>query len=120
MSIAIKTNPSVPSPVLIPDLGYFVPDSGGSVTLTENDEILEAIGSADLLELLFDDAFGAGSSTLVLNNGAEDIPQTEAADFLRGADDPPQPVVQFSNVILTTGGGLVYTTGVEFVLESGV
>lgn len=82
MAFIIKSNASLGSDFLIKDLGFLIPNSGGSVTLTEYEEIQAAQESEDLKAALIDDAFGAGSSTLIMNDGTSDIAQADAANFV--------------------------------------
>lgn len=82
MSLIIKSNASTTADVLIADLGYPIPQAGGSVTLTSNDEIKKAQQSRKLRAYLVDDAYGAGSSTLILNDGLGDVAQADALNFL--------------------------------------
>lgn len=81
-TLIIKSNASTVSDVLIPDVGVLIPSGGGTETFTENDEIFELQESIDLRDFLTDDAFGAGSSTLILNDGVTDIDQADALNFL--------------------------------------
>ena len=81
-TLVIKSNPSTTSPVLIPDVGVEVASGGGSVTLEGLDALWQAAQSNDLLNLAQDDAFGVGSSTLILNDGTADIDQDLADEFL--------------------------------------
>jgi hypothetical protein len=81
-TLIIRTNASQGTEVLIPDLGIIVPPTGGTVVLDDPDSTLEAAQSADLVKFCQDDAFGAGSSTLILNDGSVDILQSLIEDFL--------------------------------------
>lgn len=81
-TLIIKTNASQPTDVLIKDLGFLVPNSGGSVTFTDIPNLQDCNTSVNLRTLTTDNAFGANSSTLILNNGTSDIPQAQANDFL--------------------------------------
>lgn len=87
MTIVLKSNVSAPQTV-IPDLGIVIPGSGGSETLTSAEDLLAASQSEDLRALVVDDAYGAGSSTIILNDGVSDVPQVDALDFL---DDTGHP-----------------------------
>jgi hypothetical protein len=82
MSLVIKSNASQATDVTIADMGIVVLAAGSSVTLTENEEFRSAIESAALRAYLVDDAHGAGSSTLILNDGTGDIAQADASQFL--------------------------------------
>jgi len=81
-TLIIKTNVAQGTDFLIPDLGYFIPSGGGSVILTELTELANAQESSDLRAALTDDAFGVNSSTLIINDGTNDIPQGNATAFL--------------------------------------
>jgi hypothetical protein len=80
--ITIKSNASQATAVLIKDMGIVIPALGGSETLTEFRAILRAQRSGDLRALLIDDAHGADSSTLILNDGVSDVPQADASACL--------------------------------------
>lgn len=81
-TLIIKSNAGTVANVLIPDVGIEIPLGGGQDTFTENDELFDFQASQDLRDFLVDDAFGAGSSTLILNDGVVDIDQTDALNFL--------------------------------------
>lgn len=68
MSITIRTQPAPTSPQEIADLGITIPGNGGSLTLTDPDELYAAAGSESLKEL----ATG-GSPVLVVSNAGGDI-----------------------------------------------
>lgn len=80
--IIILSNPAQPVDVLIPDVGVEVPGLGGSVSIEELDELWDIAQSKDLVALCQDDAFGVGSSTLILNDGTDNIDQDVADEFL--------------------------------------
>lgn len=80
-TLVIRSNALQATDVLIPDLGFIIPSSGGSVTLITDEEILFAQQSDDLLEFLLDDAH-TGSSTLILNDGTSDIAEADVSAFL--------------------------------------
>jgi len=81
-TIIVKSNASTVADVLIPDVGVLIPQAGGQDTFEEPDELYQLQQSVDLIELCTDDAFGAGSSTLILNDGTADIDQADAENFL--------------------------------------
>jgi len=81
-TITILTNASQGTDVLIRDLGIVIPASGGSETFTDRNNIIKCSSSRNLLTLATDDAHGAGSSTLILNDGGGNIAQADAAEFL--------------------------------------
>lgn len=79
--LIIKTNPSAPATSLL-DLGIEIAGGGASVSLDNYDEIVEAQNSRNLRVLLVDNAYGVGSSTLILNDGSFDLPQANTLMFL--------------------------------------
>jgi len=81
-TLVIKTNASETNPITVPDMGIVIPGSGGSDTLIRLGDLEDARISQDLRDLATDDAFGAGSSTLILNDGAVDIAQADTGSFL--------------------------------------
>lgn len=85
-TIVIQTNVAQVTDVLIRDLGFYVPNSGGSVTFTDIGNIDDIKGSRNIRTLATDDAFGAGSSTIILNDGTNDIDQTQIDTFLNSTD----------------------------------
>lgn len=87
-TLIIKTNVSQVTDVLISDLGVLIPGSGGSVTFTNQDALQEISESRNLLVLTQDDAFGAGSSTLILNDGTTDVAQADVESFLQTVPFP--------------------------------
>lgn len=83
MSLNIRTNASQGSPVGIGDLGFKVGAAGADVDVTEPSQLVSAASSDDLRRLATDEAFGTGSSTLILNDGSIDIPEADVDSFLR-------------------------------------
>ena len=81
-TLIIKTNPSQNTNVLIKDMGLIVPQSGGQITIVGLKELERAQISDNLLQLTQDDAYGAGSSTLILNDGGGNIAQADVPEFL--------------------------------------
>lgn len=80
-TLIITTNVSA-THTTIGDMGVVVPASGGSITLNDREDLKVAAGSLDLITYTTDDAFGAGSSTLILNDGTSNIAQTVVEEFL--------------------------------------
>lgn len=99
-TVIIKTNNSQATDVLIRDLGFSVPSSGGSVSFNEFLDFLKIAQSRDLRSFLTDDAFGANSSTLILNDGTNDISQVSVDSFLNTLATP------FTPLDLVIGGSL--------------
>lgn len=85
-TLVIKTNVSQATDVTIRDMGIVIPNSGGSLTFTTNIFLNKAKSSNNLLTLATDDAHGAGSSTLILNDGSGDIAQADVTDFLKDVE----------------------------------
>lgn len=81
-TLIIKSNAGTVADILIPDVGVLIPQAGGQETFIENDEILEFRESQDLVDLLTDDVFAVGSSTLILNDGTVDIAQDDVINFI--------------------------------------
>jgi hypothetical protein len=81
-TLVITTNASA-AETLVRDMGFLVPAAGAaSVTITTQSEIDLASISDDLRAFATDDAFGPGSSTLILNDGTSDIDQEDVEAFL--------------------------------------
>lgn len=85
-TIVLKTNVSQATDVLIRDLGILVPNSGGSVTFTDIGNISDLKGSRNLRTLTTDDVFGAGSSTLIINDGTNDVAQAQVSMFMTSVE----------------------------------
>lgn len=83
-TLIIKTNVSQATAVLIKDMGINIPASGGSTTFTSLRDFEDARLSKNLRALTTDNAFGAGSSTLIINDGTTNIAQAGASDWLDG------------------------------------
>jgi hypothetical protein len=67
-------------------VGTLIQPLGANVTLETTEEILDAQKSELLKSYLIDDAYGAGSSTLILANAAGDIAQSSAISYLESAN----------------------------------
>lgn len=93
MTFIIKTNPLQATDVLIRDMGLVILASGGSETLLDFRDLEAARLSTDLITLSTDDAYGVGSSTLILNNGISDIPQSSVSTFVSGAGSGPHTLL---------------------------
>ena len=89
-TLRIRTNNSQGTDVLVGDVGIEIPAAGGFVDLTENEELQSVEESEDLRDLLTNDAFGAGSSTLILVDvsGPTDVAQSDAETFLTTVSIP--------------------------------
>lgn len=84
ITVIIKSNASQATDVLIKDLGVTIPSGGlNPVTFSTTEEVRRLAESNDLAAYLVDDAHGAGSSTLILNDGTSDITQADALFFLQ-------------------------------------
>lgn len=88
-TIVIKTNASQATDVLIRDLGFVIAASGGSETFTDAKSIYNISRSLNLRTLATDNAHGANSSTLILNDGTNDISQSLIDQFLAASSNPP-------------------------------
>lgn len=86
INLVIKTNASQLTAVLIKDMGVTIAATGGSETFVEVEEVRIAARSQELKALVVDNAHGAGSSTLILNDGTSDIAQADALNFLLSLD----------------------------------
>lgn len=106
-TLVIKTNASQATDVTIDDIGVIVPNSGGTITFDEDKEIKTCQESVDLRDFLVDDAYGAGSSTLILNDGSSDIAQSDAINFLETVILPAGD--QDYGVVKTGAAGTVET-----------
>ena len=82
MAVEIRTNTAQATPVFVNDLGYFIPASGGAVTLTTRLELDGVQNSERVVALATDDAFGAGDSTLILFDGTNVVGQDDVNAFL--------------------------------------
>lgn len=82
-TLIIKTNASHLTDLLIKDIGIIITSTGGFETFTDNVEIKEIQKSSNLRSYIIDDAYGADSSTVILNDGVGDIPQEDAIYFLQ-------------------------------------
>lgn len=80
-TVIVRTNVGQLVDVLVRDLGLYIPSSGLSETFTGS-EIRHLQESGDLAAYLTDNVYGAGSSTLILNDGTSDIAQADALSFL--------------------------------------
>lgn len=81
-TLIITTNASQGTDVTIGDMGIVIASSGGSETFTDSRNLLPAQLSVDLRTLTQDDAHGANSSTLILNDGTNDIDQADVDSYL--------------------------------------
>ena len=81
-TLIIKLNPSRLSDVLIKDMGIIIPYSVGYETFTDMGNFENARVSNDLYTYCTDNFYGVGSSTLILNDGTSDIPQSDISTFL--------------------------------------
>lgn len=118
--MTIQANASQATPVLIRDMGVEVPVLPDGYAPTTSQELRAASNSEDLRALATDDAFGAGSSTLVIFDGAVAVAQADVGDYLatvhlptagpysvlaRNANgDDPEVVVQFQQAALDAFG----------------
>jgi hypothetical protein len=119
--VVIKTNPSQATDVLIHDMGILIPASGGSETFTDVDNLDNIRLSQDLRLLTTDNAYGVGSSTLIVNDGASDIPQAQAETFITQAVGivGPTGLIGYTGVIGGYGvTGLIVYGGTRSVYKT--
>ena len=100
-SLIIRTHASAPD-TLIPDEGITIPGAGTSVTLTDIKRLQRLRFSRSLRDLCTDDAYGAGQSTLILNDGVSDVAQGDVDLHLYNI---------FRNVFTSTFRGIVPASG---------
>jgi hypothetical protein len=81
-TLIVRSNASQGTAVLIKDMGVSVPASGGQDDFSESSLLDKARTSANLRTLTSDDAHGAGSHTLIVNDGANDIPSANVDAYL--------------------------------------
>jgi hypothetical protein len=117
-TLVIKPNASLAVQIDIEDLWFGIAP-GSSETFTETDDIKEVAKSRDLPTYLIDDAFGAGNSSLILNDGTSDIAQADAFSFLGTLLLPAAgafavPVADSSGEFAMdfSGGSLIFAVGV--------
>lgn len=82
MSVIVKSNPNTTEDVVIGDVGIIIPKAGGTSEFSDKSEILEIANSTDVVTLATDNAYDPEGSTLIINNGVQDIPETVVASFL--------------------------------------
>jgi hypothetical protein len=87
-TLTILTNASQGTDVTIGDMGITIANSGGSETFTDTNNLEKARLSPNLRTLVTDDAHGANSSTLILNNGTDNIAQASVVAFLDSINVP--------------------------------
>jgi len=126
----LRSNLDRGTQVLVPDLGFFVPASGGSVAFSDDDNIVEvneSVLTGALAVLLDDNAFVGGTDpsdeTLILNINGVDIPGGEATRAINAVpltveeqDGTPSVIgvtkIKVPNGSLTDeGNGVVSLTG---------
>lgn len=78
-TLTLKTHPSSPDVYIE---GILVPGSGGSVSLSDFSDRLKLARSFRLRDFATDNAYGAGLSTIILNDGNNDIVQDDVDGFL--------------------------------------
>lgn len=80
--LGVKSNAAQGIDVVIKDMGIVVPSGGASSEILAGADRSRAAGSVDLQTLVIDDAHGANSSTLILEDDGTAVPQANALDFL--------------------------------------
>lgn len=87
MTLVVKSNPSSPGvEILVSDVGWTVPGAGGQSAFEDKENIAEILASEDIRTLSTDDAYNPNGSTLILNDGVNDIPPAGVDDFLDGLE----------------------------------
>jgi hypothetical protein len=81
-SMVIESNASSVSDVRVSDLGTDVPSGGGSITLADRDDLLDASLSNALRVLTSDNAFGAGQHSLIIRDPVNAIAVSDVDAFL--------------------------------------
>lgn len=109
-TIVIQTNASQVSDVTIRDMGIIIPNSGGNETFTDIGNFSDCKLSNNLRTLATDDAFGVGSSTLIITDGTNTIAQGEIDAFLDslGETTPTNFGVLVTDPTTTPNDGDVY------------
>lgn len=111
-TLVIRTNASQVEDVLIRDMGFFVPGSGGSETFIDPKDLQDAKESLDLRALAQDDIYGINSSTLILNDGGtDDVPQDQVDQFLDNIDISGGITIGDVVLVQDVGGGTAPVPG---------
>lgn len=122
-TIVIKTNALQATDVTIRDLGPTVPSGGLNPRTYNTSEGVRLVSESENIRVLVvDDAHGAGSSTIILNDGTSDIAQADALTFL----DSISTAIQIGDILdvdLVTAAPAVGETlvfdGTDWVPGSG-
>lgn len=119
-TLVITTNASQGSDVTIGDMGITIAASGGSETFTDARNILRAELSNNLRTLTTDDAHGAGSSTLILNDGTNNIDQADTGTFLgQVSQNIISDTAEATGDITTTSTSPILATSMTITPASG-
>lgn len=102
--ITIKSNIATVLGVTVRDLGIIIPPAGGSDTFTEDIDLDAIRLSQNLRDLCTDDFFGAGSSTLIVNDGTNDIDQADVIEFLDTSNVSIKPEIQATDPTVNDDG----------------
>ena len=129
--LIIRSNLDTSSPVFIPDLGFYVPPSGGQEIFVDVINLQDASSSVHLRVLCTDSAFVGGTDpsdhTLILNDGTVDIAPEDVDYFLenlvtgsplRVYNEPLAGTIDGANKVFTTSTAFI--PGTEVVLFNGV
>jgi len=106
MSFIIKTNVSRGTNYIIADVGIEILAAGGSETIDSSIVIERLKNSSSFKSALTDNAHGANSSTIILNDGNGNIAQADVLDFLANYGLPPVNAIggnQISEDVLDNG-----------------
>ena len=84
MAVTVKSNSQTTVDVEIKDIGIIIPKAGGNVIFTDKADVLDLARSENLVELATDLAYsGPTGSTLIINDGVDDIPEDIVAPFVQ-------------------------------------
>jgi hypothetical protein len=131
VTLVIRSNLDTVSNVFVEDMGFFVPLGGGTESFDDVVNLQDASNSLDLRTYATDGVFPGGadasSNTLIINDGTQDIPDSEVENFLgllvtarpaRVYVEPLVGLINGANKIFTTA--LPFIEGSEVVLFNGV
>lgn len=115
MPLIVKTNILQNEDVLIRDMGVIIPKNGGFDTFGGSNRLEEARHSFNLRTFSTDQKFGTDGSTLILNDGVDDISFEDAGSFL---DEIPNVRTNFwsgRNPLVTDDETLGYVKGSRWI-----
>lgn len=98
--LKIMTNKKCNYPVLIKDMGIYIPEGGKMFILDEDSDVELAAKSKDLKNLLTDDKFGKGSSSLILIRNERKIKQRNTAKNIKTLSKKQIDIPYFYKILL--------------------